>query len=312
MKKNRIVIALGGNALGHTPEEQKKKAAACAEVLAELIEKGCELVLVHGNGPQVGMIQLGLSHAAADGVIEADMPLAECTALSQGYIGFHLQNALQDALRRRGVSREVVTLLTQVEVDPDDPAFAEPTKPVGAYYPQGEAEKLGKQKGWTMKEFARRGWRRVVASPKPIDILEKGPILRLTEQGTVVIAVGGGGIPVIRTADGYESVPAVIDKDLASEKLAELVDAEQFIILTAVPQVSIHYAKPDQINLRSLSAEQARTYMETGEFAAGSMLPKVQAAVSFAESGEGRRAVIGRLEQAMACVKGEAGTEIVR
>ncbi len=312
MKKNRLVIALGGNALGNTPAEQKEKAAACAEVLAELAEKGFELVLAHGNGPQVGMIQLGLSYSAAAGVIRAEMPLAECTALSQGYIGFHLQNALQDALRRRGIARSVVTLLTQVEVDPKDPAFACPTKPVGTFYTREEAEKLGAENGWVMKEDAGRGWRRVVASPKPVDILEKEAILRLAEQGTIVIAVGGGGIPVIRTADGYEGVPAVIDKDFASEKLAELVDAEQFIILTAVPQVAVHYSKPDQLNLKSLSTEQARAYMAAGEFAPGSMLPKVQAAVSFAESGEGRRAVIGHLDQAMACVTGQSGTEIIR
>ena len=310
MKKNRLVIALGGNALGSTPKEQLKKAQACAELLADLIEEGYELILAHGNGPQVGMINLGLAYAAGAGVIKADMPLAECTALSQGYIGYHLQNALQAAFRKRGIRRDVATLLTQVEVDPADPAFRNPTKPVGTFYTEEEARQQ-EAAGYTMKEDAGRGWRRVVASPRPVDILEKESILKLAGAGTVVIAAGGGGIPVIRDGEDYKGVPAVIDKDFASEKLAELADAEQFIILTAVEKVAIRFGRPDQKELSRMCVSEAEAYIRAGEFAPGSMLPKVEAALAFTRLGEGRRAVIGHLSQAKACAKGQAGTEIV-
>jgi carbamate kinase len=311
VKKNRLVIALGGNALGNTPSEQKEKAAACAKVLAELASRGYELILAHGNGPQVGMIHLGLSHAAADGVITAAMPLAECTALSQGYIGYHLQNALRNELDRRGIRKEAVTLLTQVVVDAGDKAFSDPTKPVGAFYSREEAERLSAQEGFVMKEDAGRGWRRVVPSPKPADIVEKEAVMKLAGQGCIVIAVGGGGIPVIQTENGYEGVAAVIDKDYASEKLAELTDAEQLIILTAVDSVAVHYGKPEEKRLRRMTVKEAKTYAAAGEFAPGSMLPKIEAACLFASLGEGRRAVIGNLDQALACAEGRAGTEIV-
>ena len=310
MKKNRLVIALGGNALGNTPQEQLEKARDCAELLADLTEQGYELILAHGNGPQVGMINLGLAHAAGAGVIKAEMPLAECTALSQGYIGFHLQNALQDAFRKRGIRRDVVTLLTQVEVDPADPAFQNPTKPVGAFYSAEEAKRQ-EAAGYTMKEDAGRGYRRVVASPRPVDILEKDSILKLASSGTVVIAAGGGGIPVIRDGQDYRGVPAVIDKDFASEKLAELTDAEQFIILTAVEKVAVRFGRPDQKELDRMRVPEAEAYIRAGEFAPGSMLPKVEAALAFVRLGEGRRAVIGHLLQAKACAAGQAGTEIV-
>lgn len=308
----RIVVALGGNALGNTPAEQREKVAAAAKTLAGLIEQGNELIIAHGNGPQVGMINLGLSHSAADGVIKAEMPFPECGAMSQGYIGYHLQNAVLRVLHRRGVEKNVVTLVTQVEVSPDDPAFSNPTKPIGAFYTEAEARAaMAADSAVTFKEDAGRGWRRVVASPIPVGIVEKDSILSLVDAGDVVVACGGGGIPVVRRGEGdYEGVAAVIDKDFASECLAELVGADYLYILTAVDRVCINFGKPDMKELRALTPAEAEAYAAEGHFAPGSMLPKVKAAVKFAVSKPERSAVICSLEKATLAMSGESGTVI--
>lgn len=308
----RIVVALGGNALGNTPTEQRAKVAEAAKTLAGLIEQGNEIVIAHGNGPQVGMINLALSHSAADGVIKAEMPFPECGAMSQGYIGYHLQNSVLRELRRRGVKKDVVTLVTQVEVDAADPAFENPTKPIGAFCTEKEARAaMAADSALTFREDAGRGWRRVVASPLPVGIVERDSIVSLVDAGVVVVACGGGGIPVVRRGEGdYEGVSAVIDKDFASECLAELVGADYLYILTAVDRVCINFGKPDMRELCELTAAEANAYAEAGHFAPGSMLPKVRAAVKFAESKAGRRAVICSLEKATLAMSGESGTVI--
>ena len=308
----RITAALGGNALGDTPAQQREKAAAAAGALAELIRQGHEVVIAHGNGPQVGMIQLGLAHAAAEGAIRAEMPLPECGAMSQGYIGYHLQNALQRALRAQGLETGVCTVVTQVEVARGDPAFRDPTKPVGPFYTRAEAEARMAAGEGLFREDAGRGWRRVVPSPEPADIVEKDAVLALVERGFVVIACGGGGIPVVKNGEGdYEGVPAVIDKDFAAERLAEATESELLLILTAVDRVCVGFGRPDQRELSSLTADEAERYAAAGEFAPGSMLPKVRAALRFARSAPGRRAIICSLEKAAGALTGETGTVIL-
>ena len=306
----RIVIALGGNALGNTPEEQKAKVGNAAKTIVDLVAQGHELIIAHGNGPQVGMINLGLSHSAADGVIKAEMPFPECGAMSQGYIGYHLQNAIARELHSQGLAKNVVTLVTQVEVDAADPAFKNPTKPIGAFYSEEEAkEKMAADPTCVFKEDAGRGWRKVVASPLPVDVVEKASVLHLVDAGFLVIACGGGGIPVVKQGEGdYEGVPAVIDKDYASECLAEIVDADYLYILTAVDRVCINFNKPDQKEIKEMSCPEAEAYAQQGQFAPGSMLPKVKASMKFAASKAGRKAVICSLEKAALALSGESGT----
>ena len=306
----KIVIALGGNALGNTPAEQLALVTGTAKPIVDLIEAGNQVIIAHGNGPQVGMINLGLSTAAAAGAIKADMPFPECGAMSQGYIGYHLQNAINNELTARGLDKPVGTLVTQVLVDEADPAFQKPSKPVGAFYTKEEADKIAAEKGYTMVEDAGRGWRQVVASPKPVDVVEKKMVSTLVDAGYVVITVGGGGIPVVRREGRLVGVPAVIDKDFASAKLAQLVGADKLVILTAVDRVAINWGKPDQKNLEMMTIAQAEQYCAEGQFAPGSMLPKVQAAMSFAATGG--EAIIASLEKAAAALKGESGTRVVR
>ncbi|MBR0039842.1 MAG: carbamate kinase [Oscillospiraceae bacterium] len=307
----RIVVALGGNALGNTPAEQKKKAAHAAEALVGLIRQGNEIVVAHGNGPQVGMIHLGLNHAADSGVIASEMPFPECGAMSQGYIGYHLQNALLRRLRAEGLPQAVCTVVTQVEVDPADPAFENPTKPVGAFYSEEEAAARMAAGDGVFREDAGRGWRKVVPSPLPADIVEKESVLSLLRDGFVVIACGGGGIPVVKRGEGdYEGVSAVIDKDYASECLAEVCDADFLYILTAVDRVCVGFNTPGQRELKEMTDAEAERYIAEGQFAPGSMLPKVKAAVRFARSGPGRRAVICSLDKASLALTGESGTVV--
>ena len=305
----RIVVALGGNALGNTPAEQREKAKKAAETLAGLIEQGHEIVVAHGNGPQVGMINLGLSYAAQSGVIRAEIPFPECGAMSQGYIGYHLQNAVLRALRERGLEKNVCTVVTQVEVDAADPAFQNPSKPVGAFYSEAEAAARMAAGDGVYQEDAGRGWRRVVPSPQPVDIVEKESVLTLLRSGCVVVACGGGGIPVVKKGKGdYEGVAAVIDKDYASECLAEVISADFLFILTAVDRVCVNFKRPDQREVREMTADEAERYDAEGQFAPGSMLPKVRAAVKFARSAPGRRAVICSLEKATLALSGKSGT----
>ena len=306
----RIVIALGGNALGSTAAEQLALVSKTAKAIVDLIAEGNEVVIAHGNGPQVGMINLGLSTAAESGAIQGDMPFPECGAMSQGYIGYHLQNAIGNELAARGISKGVATVVTQTLVSEDDPAFQNPTKPVGAFYDKETADRIAAEKGYTMVEDAGRGYRQVVPSPKPVDIVEKSAIQALFDSGNIVIAVGGGGIPVVRKDGRLYGTPAVIDKDFGSELLAELLDADVLVILTAVEQVAINFNKPDQKGLDDLTPAQAKVYMDENQFAKGSMLPKVQAAVKFAESKPGRTALITLLEKARDGIEGKTGTRV--
>ena len=307
----RIVIALGGNALGNTAAVQLRLVTETAKSIVDLIAAGNEVVVAHGNGPQVGMINLGLSTAAEAKAIKADMPFPECGAMSEGYIGYHLQQAIGNELQSRGMNKPVATIVTQTVVSKDDPAFQNPTKPVGAFYDKATADRIAAEKGYTMVEDAGRGYRQVVPSPKPVDIVEKASIKTLVDAGHGVIAVGGGGIPVV-WEDKYhlKGVPAVIDKDFGSELLAELLDADMLIILTAVEKVAINFNKPDQKGLDDLTPAEAYKYMEENQFAKGSMLPKVQAAVKFAESKPGRTALITLLEKAKDGIEGKTGTRV--
>ena len=306
----RIVLALGGNALGNNLPEQMIAVKKTASAIVDLIEEGDDLVIAHGNGPQVGMIQKAMTELTrANPAKYITCPLSVCVAMSQGYIGYDLQNALREELLDRGIDIGCATVLTQVEVDPDDPAFKHPTKPIGAFMTKEEADKLVRERDYEVMEDAGRGYRRVVASPRPVSIVEIDTIRALVETNHVVVACGGGGIPVFRTV-GHQlkGAAAVIDKDFAAEKLAEQLDADVLIILTAVEKVAIHFGKPDEEWLSEVTPEEARKYMAAGEFAPGSMLPKVQAAVEFVESKPGRRALITLLEKAKDGIAGKTGT----
>ena len=308
----RIVIALGGNALGNNLPEQMAAVKQTARAIVDLIEQGHQVVIAHGNGPQVGMIQNAMTELTrSDPEKYIPCPLSVCVAMSQGYIGYDLQNGLREELLDRGINKGVATVLTQVEVDPHDPAFQNPTKPIGAFMTKEEAGALVKERDYKVVEDAGRGYRRVVASPKPVSIVEIQSIQDMVEAGLVVVACGGGGIPVFKTEGHHlKGAAAVIDKDFASEKMAEQLDADVLIILTAVEKVAVNFGKPDQKWLDSLTPEEARRYMDEGQFAPGSMLPKVQAAVQFAESRPGRTALITLLEKAKAGIAGETGTSI--
>ncbi|MFV0424878.1 MAG: carbamate kinase [Bacilli bacterium] len=308
---SRIVVALGGNALGNSAKEQLELVGATAKPLVDLVEAGHELIVAHGNGPQVGMINLAMDYSTSDhGTPE--MPFPECGAMSQGYIGFHLQNAIQTELKNRNISNGCASIVTQVVVDKNDPAFKNPTKPVGAFYDEETAKKLADEKGFSIKEDSGRGYRRVVPSPKPIDIVEKNVIKSIIDTGNIVITCGGGGVPVYKDGNSYYGVPAVIDKDFASELAAEIFDADYLFILTAVDRVSINFGKPDQIDLETITVKEAKEFCEAGHFAPGSMLPKVEACMKFANSKIDRVAVIASLENAAKALKGESGTKIVK
>lgn len=308
----RIVIALGGNALGNNLPEQMLAVKQTAKAIADLIEEGHEVVIAHGNGPQVGMIQNAMTELTrSDPEKYIPCPLSVCVAMSQGYIGYDLQNALREELLDRGLRKSVSTVLTQVEVDPEDPAFKNPTKPIGAFMTKEEAEKMVAERGYDVMEDAGRGYRRVVASPQPQSIVEIDSIRDMVDAGLVVVACGGGGIPVFQTEGNHlKGAAAVIDKDFASCVLAQQLDADCLVILTAVEKVAVNFGKPDQQWLDSLTPEQARTYIGEGQFAPGSMLPKVEAAVKFAESKAGRTALITLLEKARDGIAGKTGTAI--
>ena len=303
---SKIVVALGGNALGDNVQEQLDNAKLAAASIADLAAAGHSVVVAHGNGPQVGAIKKALD---AGGFV---VPMPECTAMSQGYIGFHLQQSLGNELMARGVKKEVVTVLTQVVVDKNDPAFVSPTKPIGAYCDEETAKKLMAETGKTYAEDAGRGWRWVVPSPLPVDIREAASIKFLSDNDYMVIACGGGGMPVIAGESGFVGIDAVIDKDFASAKMAELIGADMLVILTAVDRVKINFNKPDEKSLDVLTVDEAQRYADEGHFAKGSMLPKVEAAIKFASSKEGRKAIIGSLEQASAAISGQSGTTITK
>ena len=308
----KIVIALGGNALQSsksdaTAEAQLAVGKKTCERLADISCMGYEIGIVHGNGPQVGRILLA-SETAQD--VTPAMPFDVCGAMSQGYIGYHIQEGLKYALNKRNRNVPVVSLVTQTVVEKKDPAFKDPTKPIGKFYTEEEAKKIAEEKGYTMKEDAGRGWRRVVPSPKPRQIVEIDAIRTLWPT-TITISVGGGGIPVIQKNNGeLEGVAAVIDKDFGAELLAEGVDADILMILTEVEKVAINFNKPNQENLAHMSLEEASKYIEEGQFAKGSMLPKVEAAMRFVRKYPNKKAIITSLDKAVEALKGEAGTVI--
>ena len=306
----RIVIALGGNALGKTPTEQLSLVRETARPLVDLVEKGYELVIGHGNGPQVGMINLAMEYSAQKGGSTPFMPFAECGAMTQGYIGYHLQQALQRELNRRGLQKNVVTLVTQVVVDEDDPGFLHPTKPVGCFYTREQAEKMAANKGLTFMEDAGRGYRRVVPSPIPRRIVEIEVVEQLVDSGAIVITVGGGGIPVVERGHGLQGVEAVIDKDRASSLLARDLKADRLIILTAVDRVCVNFGRPDQVALSEMSLADCRRYIAEGQFAPGSMLPKVEACMDFVANTPGSQALITSLSRASDALEGKTGTVI--
>ncbi len=308
---SKIVVALGGNALGNTVEEQLEKTKIAAKAVADLIVDGNEVILVHGNGPQVGQIRLAFEKGYKENIAPF-MPFAECIALSQGYIGYHLQQSIDKELVSRGIKKPVVTILTQVVVDKNDSAFNNPTKPVGGYYTEEEAKKLMENSEDKYVEDAGRGYRRVVPSPKPVDIYEKDVLKTLVDSKALVIACGGGGIPVYYDGTDYKGVDAVIDKDFAAAKLADLLDCDALFVLTAVDRVCIDYNKPTQKEIAEMNMADCDKYIDEGQFAPGSMLPKVQAAMNFVKGGTNRRAIIGSLEKAKESIKGESGTAIVK
>ena len=306
----RVVVALGGNALGNNLTEQMTAVKQTSKAIADLIEAGYDVILSHGNGPQVGMIQLAMEEFSFNNPQYPVVPLSMCVAMSQSYIGYDLENALQEELRQRNISKAVTTIVTQVVVDENDPAFKKPTKPIGRFMTKEEAEQLVKEKNIQVMEDAGRGYRQVVASPKPKNIVELLTIQTLVDAVQTVIAGGGGCIPVIQEGNRLKGVNAVIDKDFCSERLAEQVDADLLVILTAVEKVCINFGKENQEALGNISTEKMKQYAQEGQFAPGSMLPKVEAAIKFAESKPGRKTLITLLEKAKEGLSGKTGTLI--
>ena len=309
---SKIVIALGGNALGNTQSEQLELLEKVAEIIVNLVKDGNQIVLTHGNGPQVGQIFLAMDYSAHGEVKTPDMPFAECGSMSQGYIGYQMQQCIQDELERQKIKKDCATLVTQVLVDPNDSAFENPTKPIGGFYSKEEADEIAKEKGYVFVEDAGRGYRRVVPSPIPKDIIEKRVIKHLVDNDVIVIAVGGGGIPVIKTdrIKLLEGVAAVIDKDRSAALLAKELGADTLLILTAIDKVYLNYNQDNQQALDELTVDEAKKYIEEGHFAKGSMLPKIEACISFIENNPGKQAIIGSLEKASEAIKGLSGTRL--
>ena len=311
--KKRVVIALGGNALGKNLEEQRRDVKVSAKAIADLLEENCKVLVVHGNGPQVGLINNAFNeyynNHKNDGGFPVPLPMAG--AMSEAYIGYDLQNAVQEELLNRNIKvNGVATLITQTEVDEKDPAFQKPTKPIGQFMTKEQAEEKAKELKWEIVEDSGRGYRRVVASPIPIHIVEIDAIKAMFNAGSIVICAGGGGIPVFKRGNGHEGAPAVIDKDNAASLLARQIDADLLIILTAVEKVAINFNKPDQKYLDKMTVEEAKKYADEGQFAPGSMLPKIRAASLFAQSGKGKKAIIGHLYKAKETIQGLNGTII--
>lgn len=305
-----VVIALGGNALGNTPAEQLGLVKHTAACIVDLVAEGVNVIVSHGNGPQVGMIKNACDFAAARDGKTPDIPFPEAGAMSQGYIGYHLSQAILNEVRRRGIDRSTANVITQTVVSPDDPAFENPTKPVGAFLTEEEARAKAAETGYTYKEDAGRGWRQVVASPKPERIVEFDAIRDLVEAGYIVVSTGGGGVPVFEREGGYEGVPAVIDKDRSSARMAADFGADALIILTAVEKVCINFNKPDQEELDRMSVADAERYIEEGQFAPGSMLPKVQACLEYLADCPSGKAIVTSLEKAKDAIEGKTGTVI--
>ena len=309
---SKIVIALGGNALGKNPSEQLSLLKDVAKIIVDLVKDGNKIILTHGNGPQVGQIALAMEYASNGEAGTPMMPFPECGSMSQGYIGYQLQQCIQNELKKQNISKNCVTLITQVLVDSKDSAFQNPSKPIGMFYTKEEALDIEKKKGYTMIEDAGRGYRRVVPSPIPKKIIEKDSITSLLDNGTIVIAVGGGGIPVINSGNGLKGVEAVIDKDRSGALLAREINADIFLILTAVDKVCLNYNTDNEIMLDSLTKEEAEKYIDEGQFAKGSMLPKVEACLDFIGESTSRKAIISSLSKAKEAIDGKTGTVIKR
>lgn len=307
--KKRIVLALGGNALGDNLHEQMLAVKSTSKAIADLVGEGHEVVVTHGNGPQVGMIALALEAAGKTEAKTPFIPMSVCVAMSQGYIGYDLQNALREELIERGINQPVATIITQTLVDENDPAFKSPSKPIGAFYSEEEATEM-RERGYDMKEDAGRGWRRVVASPKPVGIVEAETVRLMLEAGQIPIAAGGGGIPVMPCGNHLKGASAVVDKDFTGAKLADILDADMLIILTAVEKVAINFNKPDVRWLDEMDCVAAMKYIAENQFAEGSMLPKVEAAMSFVRAKPGRKALITMLQKAKEGIAGKTGTII--
>lgn len=312
----KIVLALGGNALQANPKDassaaQLRTCKETAKSIVDLIEDGHTIVIVHGNGPQVGQILSSVESGCKFNPSNVLFPFDVCGAFSQGYIGYHLQNSIKEELRNRNINKPVGTVITQVLVDKNDSGFKNPTKPIGAFHTEEEAALLEKEQGYIMKEDAGRGFRRVVPSPKPIDVIEKDIIKELVDMGSIVISCGGGGIPVIEENNQIEGVAAVIDKDFAAEKIAEILDADMLLILTAVEKVCINYNKPDEKALDSITIEEVDKLIEEKQFAVGSMLPKVEACRKFVQFSSEKVAVIAALSKAKEAIRGISGTRIL-
>ena len=310
---SKIIVALGGNALGKDPREQMELLEKVAKILVKLIKEGHKIVLTHGNGPQVGQISLAMEYANQNGINTPNMPFPECGSMSQGYIGYQLQQALQDELERCKIDKKCVTLITQVLVDQNDEAFKDPTKPIGSFYTKEEAKKIEEEKGYIFKEDSGRGYRRVVPSPKPIDIVEAEPIKLLVDNDVLVISVGGGGIPVVKRdkLELLEGIDAVIDKDMSSALLAKKIDADILLILTSVDKVCLNFQSDNPKELDELTVSDALKYIDNHEFAEGSMLPKIKACIEFVSSGTDKKAIITSLQKAGESLSGHVGTVIV-
>ncbi len=311
---SKIVIALGGNALGKNPQEQLTLLKSVATTIVNLVKEGNQTVLTHGNGPQVGQIFLAMDYSSNGDAGTPKMPFPECGSMSQGYIGYQLQQCIQDELEHQGIVRDCATLITQVLVDPMDSAFNNPTKPIGMFYSKEEAMKIQQDKGYIFVEDAGRGYRRVVPSPKPKDIIEKNVIKLLVNNNNIVIAAGGGGIPVIKTdkIELLEGVEAVIDKDKTAALLGNLIDADILLILTAVDKVCLNYNTDKQVELDTMNIDEAKKYIDENQFAKGSMLPKIEACISFVENSDNKKAIISSLDKASDAINGKNGTIIKR
>lgn len=308
MAKKKVVVALGHQALGTTLPDQKKAAKESAKVIADLVEAGANVVVSHSNAPQIGMIHTAMNEFSKVHEEFTGAPMSVCSAMSQGYIGYDLQNAIRAELLKRGIYKPVATVLTQVLVDPYDEAFYTPSKVVGRYMTKEEAEEEEKKGNYVVEE--EKGYRRIVAAPKPRSIIEIDTIRTLVEAGQVVIAAGGGGIPVLEQGVELRGASAVIEKDLACGKLAEMLDADDLLILTSVESVALNYKKENETPLGRITTEEARTYVEQGQFEEGTMLPKIEAAITFVESGVNRHAVITSIGKAKEGFRGKAGTTI--
>ena len=305
-----VVIALGGNALGNTPQEQLALVKNTAKHIVDMVGEGTNVVVSHGNGPQVGMINNAFAYASAHDGKTPEMPFPEAGAMSQGYIGYQLSQAILNDMKARDIMRSTANIITQTVVDPADPAFQNPTKPVGAFLTEEEAKAKAEETGWTFKEDAGRGWRQVVASPKPVRIVEFDAVKDLMDDGYIVVSTGGGGVPVFEEDGQYTGVPAVIDKDRSSAKLAADFQADMLVILTAVEKVCVNFGKPDQAEISAMTVAEAREYIAQGQFAPGSMLPKVEACIEYVEAYPQGKALITSLECAAAGLEGKTGTVI--